>query len=84
MSEKLTISIGSATLNTNISSPTVGVKISGNRAYTQYTGPTTVTPSDETQVLLTAGRNVMQNITINPIPSNYGRVSYDGSVLTIQ
>lgn len=48
-----------------------------------YEGPTEVTPTEETQVLETQGLFMDQNITINPIPSNYGKITWDGSVLTV-
>ena len=48
-----------------------------------YTGQTEVTPSEETQTLQTANRTVLQNIVINPIPSNYGLITWNGSTLTV-
>lgn len=48
-----------------------------------YTGEYTFTPSNETQEIETADKTLTQNIIINPIPSNYGLVSYDGSILSI-
>ena len=48
-----------------------------------YTGQTEVTPSEETQTLQTANRTVLQNIIINPIPSNYGLITWNGSTLTV-
>lgn len=48
-----------------------------------YTGETTFTPSDEQQTVHTAGYYVQSNITINPIPSNYGLITYNGSVITV-
>ncbi len=48
-----------------------------------YTGQTEVTPSEETQTLQTANRTVLQNIVINPIPSNYGKITWNGSTLTV-
>jgi hypothetical protein len=48
-----------------------------------YTGPTEFTPSGSEQVALTAGLMVEQDIIINPIPSNYGLVTWNGSVLTV-
>lgn len=48
-----------------------------------YDGPTTVTPSLQTQTLETAGKQLVSNITVNPIPSNYGLITYNGSVLTV-
>jgi hypothetical protein len=48
-----------------------------------YTGETEVTPSNETQTLQTANTALYDNITINPIPSNYGLITWDGSTLTV-
>lgn len=48
-----------------------------------YTGQTEITPSEDTQVLQTANRTVLQNIVINPIPSNYGKITWNGSTLTV-
>lgn len=48
-----------------------------------YQGPYEVTPSQQTQTLGTAGHELSQNITINPIPSNYGLITYNGAYLTV-
>ena len=48
-----------------------------------YTGATEVTPSADTQTLATEGLMMTANITINPIPSNYGLVTWDGATLTV-
>ena len=48
-----------------------------------YEGETTVTPSAETQTLPTEGFMLTGNVTINPIPSNYGLITWDGSRLTV-
>ena len=48
-----------------------------------YDGITEVTPTTEQQVLQTYNKTVTRNIIINPIPSNYGLVTWDGSKLTI-
>jgi hypothetical protein len=48
-----------------------------------YTGITTVTPSTETQTLLTADKAVLSNITVNPIPDNYGLITWNGNILTV-
>ena len=48
-----------------------------------YRGDYTVTPTESTQILSIRGMMAAADITINPIPSNYGRVSWDGSALTI-
>lgn len=48
-----------------------------------YTGATEVTPSSSTQVLNTAGWFMGNDITIKPIPSNYGLITWNGSTLTV-
>lgn len=55
----------------------------GDSVSKQYQGPTTVIPSDSVQVLATANRILTENITIDPIPDNYGLIGWDGSVLTV-
>lgn len=44
-----------------------------------YTGATEITPTEEVQVLSTREKSVLSDITINPIPSNYGLVTWSGS-----
>lgn len=48
-----------------------------------YAGPTTVTPGPEAQTLNTSGLMLPDNITIEPIPNNYGLITWDGSTLTV-
>lgn len=48
-----------------------------------YTGEYEVTPSDEAQTLQTNGLRMIDNVTINPIPSDYGHISWNGSVITV-
>ena len=48
-----------------------------------YTGDTDITPSDTVRTLLTNGKMLLADITIEPIPSNYGRITWNGSVLTV-
>lgn len=49
-----------------------------------YTGEYEVTPSAETQTLNTDGLRLTRNVTVNPIPQNYGLITYNGAVLTVQ
>lgn len=49
----------------------------------RYEGPYQVVPNNNIQVLKTNAKTMMQDIVINPIPSNYGLVSWNGTVLTI-
>lgn len=48
-----------------------------------YDGPYEVTPTQETQVLYTENKLMQHPVTINPIPSNYGLITWDGSALTV-
>ena len=48
-----------------------------------YDGEITVTPTNQTQTLSTKSKYLTDNITIEPIPNNYGLVTWNGSVLTI-
>ena len=48
-----------------------------------YRGQYNITPSNERQILQTEDKVMMQNVTINPIPSNYGLITYDGTVITV-
>ena len=48
-----------------------------------YDGPFEVTPTQSTQTLSTQDKIVLQNIVVNPIPSNYGLITWDGSKLTV-
>lgn len=48
-----------------------------------YNGEYAITPSTETQTLLTANKSMAENIVVNPIPSNYGRIEYSGGIITI-
>lgn len=48
-----------------------------------YSGTTEVTPTSETQTLLTKNLVMPSNVTINPIPSNYGLITWNGSTLTV-
>lgn len=48
-----------------------------------YKGQTVVTPSSERQVLQTTGFLMPADIVIEPIPSNYGLITWDGVTLTV-
>ena len=51
--------------------------------YPDYEGETTFTPSVEMQTIPTAHTVLLSDITINPIPSNYGLITWNGSTLTV-
>lgn len=48
-----------------------------------YTGRIEVTPGEEAQTLETAGLMMTGDVKVNPIPSNYGRILYNGTTLKV-
>jgi len=55
--------------------------INGGTPY--YDGEYEITPSQSTQTLETAHLKMRSNVVINPIPSNYGLITWDGSKLRV-
>ena len=49
-----------------------------------YTGSYEFTPADNPQTILISNKTATSNIVINEIPSNYGKISYDGSALMVE
>lgn len=52
-------------------------------ALEEWPGPYEVTPGAGAQTLATAGKLMTGDLTVGAIPSNYGLVTWDGSVLTV-
>ena len=50
---------------------------------TPYGGPYTVIPTEETQTLPTRGKDMQYDVTVAPIPTNYGKITRIGSVIMI-
>ena len=48
-----------------------------------YDGEYVITPTNEAQILNTNHLRMMQNVTVNPIPSNYGLITWNGSKLMV-
>ena len=48
-----------------------------------YAGSVEITPSSEEQVLETNGTYLTSDITVKPIPQNYGLITWDGSTITV-
>lgn len=48
-----------------------------------YHGSVDITPTADVQVLATQGKVLDTNITIEPIPNNYGLITYNGSTITV-
>lgn len=48
-----------------------------------YEGATEWEPKPYAQTIPTSGFSMRSNLTINPIPSNYGRIDWNGAALTV-
>ncbi len=62
------------------------ISLSGNivtGAPPSYAGEYEFTPSAQVQVIPIQGKLAKEDIVINSIPSNYGLITWDGSVLTV-
>jgi len=56
---------------------------SGSTDIPVYSGEYEVIPGDNEQVLRTEGKKLIHDIIVEAIPSNYGKITWDGSVLTV-
>lgn len=48
-----------------------------------FIGEYTYTPTRSKQTIPIAGLKALQNITIEPIPQNYGLITWNGSTITV-
>ena len=48
-----------------------------------YEGSYNITPSADTQIIPTDGLRMTADLVVNPIPSNYGLITWNGSTLTV-
>lgn len=77
--QSVSVSADPATMGIDLGSPIA-------RSFEQrdpYTGDYEVSPSTETQTLLTKHLRMTDNVVINPIPQNYGLITWNGSYLTV-
>lgn len=51
--------------------------------YPVYSGPTVFTPGTQDQTVSAAGFVFASDITVEKIPSNWGLITWNGSVLTV-
>lgn len=83
------VSAAAVSVPVSITDDGVNIAVGIGAAYTAvegqpYEGSYTVTPGQEAQVLETRGKIMTENVTVNPIPQNYGLVTWNGSALTIE
>lgn len=48
-----------------------------------YDGEYEFVPTDQVQIIQISGLTATMDITIDPIPNNYGLITWDGSSLTV-
>ena len=63
--------------------PSLTATISKDASVHYYEGDYIFTPTQEMQEANTANKLVSRDIIVNPIPSNYGLISWNGSYLTV-
>lgn len=49
----------------------------------EYKGECDITPTNEKQVFNTEGMRCPQNFIVEPIPQNYGLITYNGSTIIV-
>lgn len=49
----------------------------------EYKGAYDITPTDEIQTIPVSQLLMTKDITVNPVPSNYGRIAWNGSELSV-
>lgn len=82
----MSVSTSEKTFGLNVQTLNEDLSFAIGASYTsskKYDSEYEVTPSDDILILPTAGRLLSENITINPIPNSYGRISWNGSILTV-
>lgn len=89
MTNRITFSIrGPAQVGFSLDEPpAVGIDLGGfavvREALPAYDGPMEVTPGGVPQVLLTTGKSLYSDIVVNPVPPNYGLITWDGTIITV-
>ena len=61
----------------------IAVKVADQINVAPYSGVTHITPNTDTQIFYTEKKLVGANIVVDPIPSDWGHITWNGSVLTV-
>ena len=88
MTIPMTVSSNNETFKVSVSSSSVTIPVGFDCkiVYTDlpnYDGEYEFVPSSDRQVISTHDHSLLQDIVIDPIPDNYGRISWNGSVITV-
>ena len=84
----MTVATNNVSVPVAVSTQNVGLSGNVDAAYymgrdAPYEGDYEFTPTQQQQVIQIAGKAARQDIIINPIPSNYGLITYNGSFITV-
>lgn len=60
-----------------------GTLTTGGAFFPRYEGAYEFEPNGTAQTVRTAGTVLMEDIIIDPVPSNYGLITWDGSTITV-
>ena len=82
---KESLNLSTVKITAGASPSSIGLGFGGTQIVNvpPYTGDYEVTPSSQTQTLSTNGKRMTSDVVVNPIPSNYGLISWNGAVLTV-
>lgn len=75
----VSVSVDAVSMGVSIGSPVVKEYVDVET----YTGAYDVIPSSDVQTLNTEGFRLTRNIVVNPVPSNYGLITWNGAFLTV-
>ena len=85
----VTVSVSEAAINIGAASNTATIPcvanavVSGGGGGIPYAGPYEATPTMSEQTFATGGKVMSSNFVVHKIPSQYGLVTWNGSVLTV-
>lgn len=77
--QSVSVSVDAVSMGVSIGTPIVKEYVDVET----YTGDYEVTPSSEVQTLNTSGLRLTRNIVVNPVPTNYGLITWNGAFLTV-
>lgn len=77
--QSVSVSVDAVSMGVSIGTPIVKEYVDVET----YTGDYEVTPSSEVQTLNTSGLRLTRNIVVNPVPPNYGLITWNGAFLTV-
>lgn len=77
--QALSVSFNPAAVQTGFGAPIARTAVEREA----YAGDYAITPGAEAVVLSTKDKRMTDDVIINPIPSNYGLITWNGSALTV-